>query len=507
MTLRSHTSAALILPALLLFLPLLWSCLPSPEGSSSRNPNLQPTPGADTVLFDTLFSRESSATQALMIYNRTRETLLLDRIALLHGADVGYRINVDGRKGEEFTALSLLPGDSLFVLLEATYPPGADNMPVPVTDSLRLSCNGQDSYVLLLGYRQNAVRLQGKTVSGAESFTALLPYIIEDSLTVQAGATLTLEAGCRLLLRQNARIVVHGTLLSVGTPDRRVVIEGLRQDNLIPSVPYLLVPGQWQSIVFAPTSQNNSLAYTIIRNGTHGLFFQTALAPEAQRLTMDHCVVTNHKGYGLRSAGGRYTLSDCELSNTGRASLAPGHGRMLAERTSVVNLFVWERRTEPALLYSLPSGEAPLASDELTLVNCLVDGSYGSLPVGEYIGGGEVQVASALADRFRAANSYLRTALDAFPPQNMSGCAQAEAPAKEVYRLNGFDAVKNEYHFWYDFRPLAGSPPTQMPSAPLAGQYTQDLSGAAWALPVSTPGAFTPTDTLGTAPWWDAFNF
>ncbi len=480
-------------------------------GACARNNNfatdgtLQPTPQSDTIKTDTLLSKESSATYRFLLYNRNKQPIRIERIKLLHGISKGYRINVDGRSGEFFEQIPLQPGDSLFVLLEATYPQGESDLPTLVSDSLLIRCNGVSRYVTVLGYRQNAERLQGVEVTSSLTLTAQRPYIVEDSIVVHPGAQLILEAGTRLLMRQGARMVVHGSLISNGTVDKRVQIKGLRTDHLIPSVPYFLVPGQWKEIFLSKQSFGNRLQYTTICNGTNGIICQELDHPlEQERLFVEACRITNMTGTAVELNGGTYQLLNSELSNTGSSTLLLRRGKLQAQQLSIVNLFAWERRTAPAFSYAYKEESAatsPSESEGAEFVNCIIDGSYAlTLPKG-FIGGGEVWLQQPLASRCFFKGCYLRTSLPALPFSGVINCVEAKALPKDVYRLTGIDYGNKKYHFYYDFRPLTNTPVTQMPQE-LQPLFVQDLSGALHTLPLHTAGALAPVDSLTSAPWW-----
>ena len=51
-----------------------------------------------------------------MIYNRNDQPLLISEIMLASGEETGFRINVDGRKGDHFQNVRIQADDSLYVL-------------------------------------------------------------------------------------------------------------------------------------------------------------------------------------------------------------------------------------------------------------------------------------------------------------------------------------------------------------------------------------------------------
>ena len=104
-------------PLLILFFIVLnlLSCDGLDENYSS-NPNHRLSFSVDTLSFDTVFTTIGSATKEFMIYNRNDQPLLISEIMLASGEETGFRINVDGRKGDHFQNVRIQADDSLYVL-------------------------------------------------------------------------------------------------------------------------------------------------------------------------------------------------------------------------------------------------------------------------------------------------------------------------------------------------------------------------------------------------------
>jgi hypothetical protein len=95
-----------------------------------------------------------------------------------------------------------------------TPPPAAVNP----TDSIRT--------VLTPGPTQAPSQITTDTVWGPQGS----PYLVQ-SLNVAKGASLTLLPGAVVKMNAGAVIVVHGQLLSLGTPQRRVTVTSIRDDT------------------------------------------------------------------------------------------------------------------------------------------------------------------------------------------------------------------------------------------------------------------------------------
>ena len=104
----------------------LLSCDGLDENYSS-NPNLRLSFSVDTLSFDTVFTQIGSATKQFMIYNTNSEPLLIEEIMLAGSNETGFRMNVDGRKGDLFQNVRIPGRDSLYVFVEITVNPRDDN--------------------------------------------------------------------------------------------------------------------------------------------------------------------------------------------------------------------------------------------------------------------------------------------------------------------------------------------------------------------------------------------
>ena len=147
----------------------------------SNNPNHRLSFSVDTLSFDTVFTTIGSATKEFMIYNRNDQPLLISEIMLASGEETGFRINVDGRKGDHFQDVRIQADDSLYVFVEVTVNPNASNQPLLVDDSIIFTTNGVKQSVRLEAYGQNVnLYKNGLILTQDTHFTAERPYLIYD---------------------------------------------------------------------------------------------------------------------------------------------------------------------------------------------------------------------------------------------------------------------------------------------------------------------------------------
>ena len=108
-----------ILVLVLCSLFLLPSCR---EEQLSSDPSLKLTFSKDTVSFDTVFTTVGTSTLRLMVYNRNRNALLINRVWLDN--NTAFKVNVDGENDlTQLTDIQLNGGDSLFVFIKVFIDP------------------------------------------------------------------------------------------------------------------------------------------------------------------------------------------------------------------------------------------------------------------------------------------------------------------------------------------------------------------------------------------------
>ncbi|MDO4721853.1 MAG: hypothetical protein Q4A57_01160 [Porphyromonas circumdentaria] len=451
----------------------------------ATGPSVQLYFSADTVRLDTLFSRLSSSTFGVMVYNRNPLAVKLQEIRLKGSPESGFRINVDGRSGSHFQNITLPGKDSIFIFLEATFPEGASNLLELQEDDIIFKLEQKEQKIHLEAYRQNIYQYSELLIQKDTTLTAERPIYIVDSLVVAEGATLTMESGTHILMGDKAHISVYGSLRALGTAEQRIMFEGLRRDNLIPKVNYRLIPGQWEYLLFATTSSNNLLHYTTLRNGRGGVKLYATPHQEGSSLSMKGTIITNMKGNALYAHYGTIEMENCECSNTLLSTLDFNGGKYVLNHCSIINLYPWDNRQGGALHYNV---EDNASSSSLEISNTVVDGSYSVQRLaGKTPSGGELQFGDNLLRFIQIRNSYLRTPIDLW--NIFHNCIEATLPLDKVYHNTGRDRKKNTYNFIYDYRPLPEAPFVEK----AVGALATDLLGRSRAS-APTIGAYEPAE-------------
>ena len=231
----------------------------------------------DSGWFDmgVLLTGHNTATQKLMLYNRQQGELELTSIRL-RGADSSiFRINVDGMAGTDFVNpdfLHIARGDSLCILIEASFMGQQDEREVVRDDYLDIVCNGLQQSIRLVVTTRDVEELADVVISADTTWAeGSIDKLLYGSLTVASGATLTVEPGMTIYLHDHATLEVYGTLRITGTCDRPVQLVGDRTDRIFDNLYYRDMSAQWGGINIHQGSSGNVFDYAEIRGMTTGI--------------------------------------------------------------------------------------------------------------------------------------------------------------------------------------------------------------------------------------------
>ncbi len=274
---------------------------------------------SDTALhFDTVFATTGSVTKSIKLFNINDQKLRISNITLMGGNNSYFKINVSGSPGTDFSNIDLAAGDSLYLFVTLTAPATNQVLPFFIQDSIRISFNGHTQWVQLDAYGQNAHFLRSASVTKDTTWTNDLPFVILDSFSVAAGATLTIEKGVHVYCHANTPFYIDGNLKINGDKDTadRVVFANDRLD-----APYKDQPGTWQGLYFSPRSSGNVLNYAIVKNAKQGI-----AADNQSRITLNQCIVENCAGEGIIAYNSTVKATNCLVSNCGSNVYISGGG-------------------------------------------------------------------------------------------------------------------------------------------------------------------------------------
>lgn len=377
---------------LLIIFTILLNLLAGCDGldeNYSTNPNHRLSFSTDTLSFDTVFTTIGSATKQFMVYNRNDQPLNIERVIQASPATSGFRINVDGRKGNNFDNVRIAGKDSLYIFVEVTVNPNGKDQPLLIQDSIVFLFNGVKQSVLLEACGQDVYLIKGgKVLTEDTKLTAERPYLIYDSLTIDKGVTIEIEKGAGFYMHDKAKIISKGTIIANGTMDKPIVFRGDRLDFILNDLlPYDRTPGQWEGIIFKQESFDNIFNNVIVRNGNNGIYCEPSDS-EKSKLKINNSQITNMDGNAFRAincnieatntefsnatvdvvllAGGKYNFTHCTITNymslKKRHSLTQDGEESLA--LNIVNKYPF---TNNSISYNL---------EQAYFDNCIIDGSH-----------------------------------------------------------------------------------------------------------------------------------
>ena len=365
----------------------------------SVSPNHRLSFSADTVSFDTVFTTIGSTTGYFMIYNRNDMDLKIERILLANGKESGFRINVDGRKGDSFNDIPIWKNDSLFVAVEVTVNPNDENSPFVIFDSILFLTNGIIQTVRLEAYGQNAYILRdGVTFHQDTTLTADKPYLVYDSIVVPENVTLNIEKGASFHMHNGAKWLIDGTLKANGTMEEPIIFRGDRLNRFSYYISYDQLPAQWNGLFFGASSFDNELVYTSVRNGISGLTFAES-TPDRKKMTIHYSQIKNMDGnvltaencfieafnsefsnashYLVRLDGGKYQFTHCTMANYMLGGLMNNSATRAQKCLTLTN------RTEKRS-YEAETKDFPLV--QAFFDNCIIDGNMAADSTKDYQG-------------------------------------------------------------------------------------------------------------------------
>lgn len=341
------TSAFWILLLLLHF----FSCKPKDEVlSTSASDRLSFS--EDTIFFDTLFTSVGSITKRLIVRNPNKNRVRISSILLAGGSNSPYSIIVNGRSGPSLSDLDILGNDSIYVLIKVLIDPSNQNLPFLVSDSILFNTNSNNQKVLLETYGQDAHFYTKETVPCNTVWTNDKPYVLYDTIQVDAGCELKIEAGCKIYLHNAAAINVKGKLTIEGTEQDSVLIAS---DKLDASAKNDL--GQWGGIIFQSTSSGNTISWTTIRNASTALKLLSVIDSDTiPELILDH-VYLLHASKGLIDAADvDLNASNVVMSHCPKALLKHTSGCGVWKHCTVANYSSGFFREEPNMILGNNTG-------------------------------------------------------------------------------------------------------------------------------------------------------
>lgn len=276
------------------------------------------------IQFDTVFTTIGSTFQYFTIHNYHNQPIKISSITLVGNYTSPFKINVDGVAGTSFSNITIPANDSIFVFVTVTLDPNNSNNPLVIEDSLHFVTNGNNQYVDLIAWGQDAYFYRPNVFpANGPSYSVLpcnsvwnndKPHVVFGYLVVDSNCNLTINPGTKVYMHGNGVLFVNsgGSLTISGNPTAPVTIQG---DRLEPA--YQNVPGQWGEIWLSAGSINNTINWAIIKNGTVGIECDTLGKSANPTLVINHTIIKNMSNIGLLGQGSYITgyddlFADCQ---------------------------------------------------------------------------------------------------------------------------------------------------------------------------------------------------
>lgn len=329
---------------------------------------------SDTLHFDTVFTTTGSVTQSFKIFNQNNQKLRLSNIKLMGESASAFKINVDGTPGVSFSNIELEPNDSIYVFVSVTINPNAENLPFIVRDSILVNYNGNDRFMQLEAFGQNANFYRNQRITQDSTWNNNLPYVILGGLTVDSNVTLTIQKGCKIYCHADAPIIVNGSLHTNGEANdsSRIIFRGDRLDPY-----YRDYPGSWPGIYFGRSSRNNILNYTVIKNAYQGVI--TELFQDASiKINLNNCIIDNIYDAGIISLASTVRATNCLISNCGSNIAIAAGGAYFFDNCTVAsygNLYIEHKN--PVLFVTNEDGDKNIYPLIAQFRNCIFYGEGG----------------------------------------------------------------------------------------------------------------------------------
>ncbi|MBQ9076675.1 MAG: hypothetical protein IJY31_02380 [Muribaculaceae bacterium] len=331
--------------AAIVVMTVFGSCI---EDDITTSASDQPVFSVDTLKMGMVFTQEGTPTRSFRVYNRHDKILNISSISIREGNGI-FRLNVDGMSGKTFHNVEIRPNDSIYVFVEATLPTNGNGSLTTVNEHLDFLTNGVTRTVVLNADGQDVDRKHGEVIETDTRWTADMPYQIYDSLVVKEGATLTLDAGTHLYFHDKAYMMVRGTLIAEGTPESPINFTGDRTGNVVNGIPYELMSGQWGGLTFSPTSRDNRLCHTSIRNTTYGVQVDSTSVSDRPTLYMLNCQLRNSTGHSLIAIHSNVTAIGCEIAEAASGTVYLRGGNHVFNHCTLANYYLFSALGGPII--------------------------------------------------------------------------------------------------------------------------------------------------------------
>ena len=366
---------------------------------------------SDMIFFDTIFTRMGSTYQRPTVHNPHDKAILISDVRICGGEASAFRINIDGDTNYHLKNVEIAANDFVHLFVNVTINPQNENSPFLVEDSIEFNVNGAKQYMKLVAFGQDAyyhfpagdITLPGGSVvqgfyAGCQNpWDSERPHIIygtcliEDSVwSVAEGTKIHLGANARIVAGRNAGIKIEGSL------ENPVIVTGIRKDGH-----YSRSAGQWDRIWLSGESNNHTIKYAVIENGSTGIVMDSVGSGNVS-LEISNTIIRNMSRTGIDARNADITATNLVAAYCNGAVLSiKGQGNYKFTHCTFANYWgsnYWDRsdfRRTPCVKIGDDSGIG-ISADFL---NCIV---YGNLY-------DELSIATSEVQSLLFRNCFLKT--------------------------------------------------------------------------------------------------
>jgi hypothetical protein len=334
----------------------------------------------DSLAFDTLFATTGSITHYFKIYNTNNQKLRISQVALKGGDASYFRLNADGTNGPVVNDIEMEANDSIYVFVTVQIDPSQEDLPFIVGDSILIAFNGNERWVPVSAWGQNAAFLRNRIVTSDTTWKNNKPVVITGGLLVAEGVKLTIEKGTKVYVHADAPLIVDGTMVAIGEKydSTKIVFRGDRLDKY-----YRDFPGSWPGIFFREPSHANVMKQVIVKNAYQGVVAQAPASNSAPKLVMEESIVDNCYDAGILAVNSSIDATNCLISNCGKNVLLVAGGEYNFKHctnVAVSNNYVSHKQPVLAITDFIKEGDQLTTADiKAKFVNCIFWGSNGTV--------------------------------------------------------------------------------------------------------------------------------
>ena len=366
----------------------------------NNSPDVRLTFSTDSVNFDTVFNTVGSATYMLKVYNNEDDYVNISRIKLNNDANDSYRINVDGLPGADFRDVEIGPDDSLFIFVEVTVTPDADQLYPFVEGDITFTTNGNEQDVKLVAWGWDAIfyvptvfptnglpdytLIDNDDPQAEVTWTAEKPIVVYGYVVVDSLQTLNIEPGTEMFFHSGAGLWVYryGNIKAEGTLENPIIFQG---DRLEPF--YAEQPGQWDRIWINEGDEDQVFEHCIIKNNFIGIQAETDpfldnVPPGVSdnELVLRNVTIRNNSIASIFSRNYRIDGENVQMSRGGQYLLAGTGGGAYNFRQSTFanNWNLTVRQTPAVFITNIIQANSTLYSYDIgssEFENCIIHGN------------------------------------------------------------------------------------------------------------------------------------